>query len=416
MPYMGGLRPGVFPIQDFKLSRVMEIARDVWMVEGYISSNFLKNPPSCNCFVMRDGDMVLLIDTGTYAFYRDPILDILKRYRREGAKRLVLMLTQGHFDHVANNDLVLEAGYDDVRFLLPEVELTTIDLYNHWNNDMADMLTYYNPFRMLPMEGPTVIVNLASRVSTRLAQAIFRMNSRILFRGIRNLADRAEMLTPKSLVWKTFGDVELAGWEVGRFFAVHDGTHSPGHCSFYDPENRLMLTGDATLEINPPFFNGSMEACIDYMGRFKRLAEQGMIELATDAHRSSIWTRRLQEEAQYDPLHPLQTKDMMQGKDECAEFYGFFEDYYNAMKSLTLGILSRLGEATIPRIVEEFRASKDRYARFKTAIAFPKLPSRTDVMVANILKETKAPRRVEGENIIFSPPRTDQAEGRSASV
>jgi len=49
-------------------------------------------------------------------------------------------------------------------------------------------------------------------------------------------------------------------------------------------------------------------------------------------------------------------------------------------------------------------ASENPYARFKTIIAFPRLPSRIDVMVANILKECEAPRRIEGKKIIFSPP------------
>ncbi len=404
MPYKGGLYPGIFPIKDFRRSRVMEIAPDIWMIEGYISSNFLKNPPSCNCFVLRDGDLVLLVDTGTYGFYREPILQILRRYRKEGARRLVLMLTQGHFDHVGNNDLILEAGYDDVRFLLPEVELTTIDLYNHWNNEAVELLEYYNPFRMLPMEGPTIVPNLASRLSIDLARAIFRLNTKILFRGIKTLADRAEVLPPESRVRKQFGDVELRGWEVGRFFAVHDGTHSPGHISFYDPEQKVFLTGDATLEINPPFFNGSMDACIEYMGRFRRLAEQGYVELATDAHRSSLWTQRLQDEAEYEPIHPLQKADVVTGKDDCAAFYGFFEEYFKVLKAETLGILERLGQATIPEIVEEFRASRNPYVRFKNIIAFPKLPSRTDVMVANILKEANVPRRREGDRIIFAPP------------
>ena len=101
------------PDRELKQSRVMEIAPDIWMIEGYLSTNFFFKPPSCNCFILRDGDLVLLIDTGAYCHYRDKMLTILERYRRDGAKRLVLMLTQGHFDHVGNNDVIREAGYSE---------------------------------------------------------------------------------------------------------------------------------------------------------------------------------------------------------------------------------------------------------------------------------------------------------------
>jgi len=397
-----GLIPGRFPTGDLKLSRVLEVSPDITMIEGYISDDFFFKPPSCNCFVLRDEDMVLLVDTGTYPFYRETILDQLRKHKAEGAKRLVLMLTQGHFDHVANNDVILEAGYDDVRFLLPQVEVGIVDLYNHWTGDFKAMLDYYNPYRQMPMVFPTAVINLTSRLSTGLAQALMSRNCKMLFKGINTIADRAEILPPDSRVKKTYGDVEFMGWEVGRFFAVHDGTHSPGHLSFYDPKDKVFLTGDATLEINPAFFDSSLYTCIEMMGEFKRFAEQGYVETATDAHRSSIWALRLAESFQYEPLSPMQAVDMARGKDECAAFYAFFEDYYAALRDEVLGALSRLGEATVPELVEEFEASSEPHAQFKTVLAFPRIPSRVDVMVANVMKEAEIPRRREGDKIIFS--------------
>jgi len=402
-PYIPGLT------DELKRSRVIEIAPDIWMLEGYISTNFFKKPPSSNCFILRDEDMVLLVDTGTYPFYRESMLKILRRYKRNGAKKLVLMLTQGHFDHVCNNDVILEAGYDDVQFLLPEAEVSTIDLSGHWNREFVELMEYYNPFQAMPMVWPTAPINLASRRSTELAQSLLKYTTARLFRGINTLADRAVILPDSSKVKRKFGDVKFSGWEVGRFFAIHDATHSPGHVSFYDPKFEVFLTGDATLEINPPFFNSSMDQCIKMAGKFRQFAEQGFVKLATDAHRSSIWAARLAEELKYEPLHRVQTLDMAHGKKECIEFYTFFEDYYIALKTETLKALSRLGEADVPQLVEEFKASPDKRARFKVAAKFPRLPSRLDVMVAVILKEAKAPRRKEGDRIIFSPPpKTDK--------
>jgi hypothetical protein len=378
-----GLVPGRFPTRELKRSRVIEVSPDITMLEGYISDSFFFKPPSCNCFVMRDGDMVLLVDTGTYPFYRQTILDVLDGHRRDGAKRLVLMLTQG-------------------RFLLPEVEVPILDLYHHWTGDFEAMTEYYNPYREFPMVFPTAAVNVASRISTGLARSLLSRNCKMLFRGINTLANRAEVLRLDERVDRSFGDVSFKGWEVGRFLAVHDATHSPGHLSFYDPEDKVFLTGDATLEINPAFFDSSLETCIEMMGRFRRFAELGHVEAATDAHRSSIWAQELAEAFGYDPLDPVQTVDVARGGEECASLYGFFEDYYTALKREVLAALTRLGEATVPELVEEFEGSQDPSARFKTTLAFPRVPSRVDVMVANVMKENGVPRRREGERIVFT--------------
>jgi len=398
-----GIIPGRFPLEDFKRCRVIEITRDITMIEGYISSEFFFKPPSSNCFVLRDEDTVLLVDTGTYPFFRDPILEILRKHKKDGAKKLVLMLTQGHFDHVANNDVILEAGYDDVRFLLPEAEVPTIDLYHHWTGDFKAMMEYFDPYREFPMVFPTAAVRIAGRMSTKLAQSMLSNSCKMLFRGINTLADRAEILAMDNRVEWKFGDVSFRGWEVGRFLAIHDATHSPGHLSFYDPKDKVFLAGDATLEINPAFFDSSLKTCITAMGQFRRFAEQGHVEVATDAHRSSIWMKEVMHAVNEQPVHPIQVADAAWGNEECQAFFRFFEDYYVALKGEVLDALARLGEATVPELVEEFKSSGDPYARVKIALVFPKLPSRVDVLVANVMKEAGIPHRKEGNRILFRP-------------
>src|SRR4030042_4213646 len=90
--------------KELRRSFTREIAPDVWMLEGYISDYFLLKPASSNVFLLRDGDSLLMLDTGTYPFYRARMLELMRRYRADGVKRINLMLTQGHFDHASNND------------------------------------------------------------------------------------------------------------------------------------------------------------------------------------------------------------------------------------------------------------------------------------------------------------------------
>ncbi|MFZ5645910.1 MAG: hypothetical protein ACOY46_20330 [Bacillota bacterium] len=393
------------PPDELKYSRILEIAPEVWMVEGYISADFFGKSPSSNVFILRDGDLVFLLDTGMYPYFKESILKVLRRCKSEGAKRLVLMDSQGHNDHAANNDVILEAGFEDTRFLLPENEVDVIDFGNFFVNDMFEQEEYFDPYAVFPLDYPPVnMISLVNNVSRDASKALLRFLGLAMMSGVNHLADQAEILTMDSRVSRKLGDMEFLGWEVGRFFAIHDGSHSPGHITLYDPKYKILLTGDVTVEINPPFMNTSMERLIEYSEKYRRLSEQGVVEIASDSHRSTLWWSRIMEEVNMEPLHRLQLTDVLYGKDQCATFFQVFENYYKDVKNEMLSSLAKLKEATILQVVEEFKASKKPSARFKSSMIWPWLPNRMEVAAAVILKEAGAKRRKEGEQILFSLP------------
>ncbi len=43
-----------------------EILPNVWMIGGYISSNFFMKPPSSNIYILLDEGVIYLIDTGNH--------------------------------------------------------------------------------------------------------------------------------------------------------------------------------------------------------------------------------------------------------------------------------------------------------------------------------------------------------------
>jgi glyoxylase-like metal-dependent hydrolase (beta-lactamase superfamily II) len=397
LPYIPGLD------KELKRSRVLELTDDVWMLEGYISNDFLFKPASSNIFMLRDGDTLLILDTGTYPIYRERMLEIMRMYRKDGVKRLVLMVTQGHFDHACNNDVILESGFSEWSFLLTEPERKVIEFLPDWMRDWRDLEEYYDPYAMFPARGSTAVINLAGRLSTALARSLLRANFAMLFRGVRTLAEKAEILYLKDRVERRFGDVTLTGWEVGRFFAVHDASHTPGHISLYDAEKKLMLSGDVTIEINPAFFYSSLDRCIDYCSRFRRMAEQGFIELASDSHRTSTFFPLVYEQFGMEPLHEIQLVDAARGREECIAFFEVLGGFYSILKREVMEAHSRVGEATVLEIMEEMSASPDPAVKLKMAMSFPKFPNRPEVMVARVLKDTGARRRIEKKRILFSP-------------
>ena len=124
---------------------VTEIAKDVVEYEGFSGANFFLEPPTGNLFFMRDRDMVLMMDSGHHPFIRPKILEILNKFRKEGARELVLVMSHGHWDHGKNNDIIYEAGYDKVRFILPENEFATLNIPVHMTGSYAKAREYYDP-------------------------------------------------------------------------------------------------------------------------------------------------------------------------------------------------------------------------------------------------------------------------------
>jgi glyoxylase-like metal-dependent hydrolase (beta-lactamase superfamily II) len=373
------------------------------MIEGYVGDEFLTRPPSSNVYLLRDGDTLLILDTGKHAFYRERILRIVDRYRKDGVKRITLMLTQGHFDHAFNNDVVLDTGLE-WRFLLPAPEVDRLDFVDDVLQDLVMLGEYEDVLTtMFSWSRETAAIRVIEKLSRRLAQKLLRLSFTRLMSGARTLVERAEILSLESRSRRRFGSVELPGWEVGRFFAIHDASHTPGHISLYDAENKLLLSGDVTVEINPAFFYTSMKACTEAAGWFRQMAEEGFIELAADSHRSRTFFPDLFDKYRISPMHETQLADAIRGKAACRAFFGAFEDYYRTLREEVGAAHRRIGRATVGEIVEELRGSPQAAVRMKSAMKFPAFPSRMDVLVASVLKESGVKPDPEGERIVLSP-------------
>ncbi len=390
-------------LKELQQSSVREIAKDVWLIEGYLGDNFLNVPPSSNCYMMRDGDAMYIVDTGYYPLYRARMIDIINRYKKEGVKRVVLMLTQGHFDHASNNVILEECGLP-WQFLLPEPEVKTINFLDNFLEDIESIGEYEDVFTtMFPMKGQMMALRAANAVSTKLAKKLLSLSIGQIMGGIKTLADKATILYLKDRVTKRFGNTELIGWETGRFFIIHDAAHTPGHISVYDPENKMLLTGDVTIEINPAFFYSSVGKLIEASKAFADITKDGFVELVADSHRSKTFTSMLYEKHKINILHETQLGDEIRGKDKCEAFLRTFHKYYSDLKKGVGDAHARVGAAEVKDIVEELNALPNAAVQFKKALFFPDFPSRMDVLVAEILKETGVKPRREGNKILLAP-------------
>jgi glyoxylase-like metal-dependent hydrolase (beta-lactamase superfamily II) len=381
--FRGDPKPEV--VKEFKHSRIDEVGPDFWRLEGYSGHPFSEKQSCSNHYVVRDRDTVVVFDSGIYLHYRERLLNKIREYEVKGMKRFILLNSHGHIDHVANNDIILEVDFPEVRFLLPEPELQVLDWNRYLLNDLKEIEEYYDPKTI----GEAFVKPYESGLS------------------LATMADRAEPLSLNSRVKHKYGDVELEGWELGRLFVIHDGSHSPGHCCLYDPENKILAVGDLTLEVNPPSMDASLDGCIEVARKFRRLAEQGYVETVVDSHRASSFLPAVYEGINVEPFSEILMKPWARGRDECVEsFRVWSEDYYTTLKEQVLAAHSRLGEATVGEIIEELKKSTNQMIMSKIAFSFPNRPSRLGVWVSVVLKESGAQRRKVGEQTIFTTPKS----------
>lgn len=320
--------------------RVVEIADQAWLVEGRGGAGFPGGPQSGNTFVLHDEGFAVLLYADRCPAKLPRIMAILSRLIERGASELLVLPADDRGAHPE-----LGAGYRKVRVLVPT----------------PGQAPQANP------PGP----------------------------------GRVEILDQESLLECGFGSLMCKGWPVGRFWALPESA-GPGLVSLYDPHQKLMISGEATLEINPGAGGNSPAECIEICRRNLEMVEQGLILLASDRWRSSRhWPQALMERG-LSPLSRPQTADAALGQEECRELYRGWLGYFTALRDEALLAHSRIGDATIREITEELAKSSNPNVRFRMGLEENPLAG-LEPLVAGVMEESRASRRVEGGRVLFSP-------------
>ena len=216
------------------------------------------------------------------------------------------------------------------------------------------------------------------------------------------IIDKAEPLYLKNRVTRKYGSTVVHGWPLGRFFLIHDASQSPGHICIYDPLNKFMITGDATLEINMPFMDADLGNIIRTCQDCLKMTEEGYITFAADSHRSAQWANTLKSWG-VDPLDPVEILDYAKGKDQCIAHYKMWLAYFSNMWDEVVRVHKALGEATVDEIMAELKKSTNKYVKFRMGFPTSACPIKFEITIATVLQETGAKRRVDKGRILFTP-------------
>lgn len=382
-----------------KIDNLMqEVLPDVWRIEGSLSHNFWSSAPSSTTYVLRDEDKVYIIDPGTIPYYKKKIIDLVSMYEKNGVKEVIMLVTQGHFDHAMNCDVVKETGLP-WKFYLPEEEIaTTRSMISDLMNDYDELEKWEDVYALEFSGNP--LFEMTEKKSHRLTKNVLKqIAEETVGHDDNHMVDEAIILRSSSRITQKYGSVTLTGWKLGRFFISFDGSHSRGHICIYDPKYKIIFSGDTTIEINPPFLYSSMDKLIDITTKYKTMAHEGYIVYTMDAHRShdmnEVFKAKGIQANNYETMMYTSTSSDSEG------FFDFFCTYYKEMKKEILAAHHRIGRATIDDIVKELLKSENKYIKFKASIKWPELPSRLDVTVAVVLRDAgTSPIEVNGKIVI----------------
>ncbi|GEM_PF-1802794 len=331
------------------LKRVEEMAPDCWWIEGFFPNVFFGSQVTCNSYLIKDGRDLVLVDNGRNPVYQEKLLALIDSYRGQ-VDRLYMTLTQGHLDHAGNNDILEEVGIEETHFLLNERELPVLEYTGDWLADFKARGQFYNWFEDLTTVLP-LIAQIAS-YSPQIAEQVINTILGAVFPPFQSMKDRVEPLRMADLKTFKFGSVSLQGWPLGRLVLIADCAHSPGHVSIYDPEHKIMLCGDVTIEINPVLLYSSVNGLIRYNSLYKQMADEGYIEIAADGHRSRTSWGKVVAGFPAALRDDVLEGDYIVGRDNCMRFFEIFERYHRGQREGVIEAHRKLGTATIPEIAE----------------------------------------------------------------
>jgi glyoxylase-like metal-dependent hydrolase (beta-lactamase superfamily II) len=251
------------------LGQVHRIDEQTLLVQGQELNIDANQPDVANALVHRTGDTVVIVDTGVTDAFRRALKAAVGEFG--DAKRLLLLTTHGHTDHVGNNDLVDEIASE--RGIAAEHFVPARDV-----GQMLDPVDYWT-------KAFSPIVDLTSFPAPADLSAGFVVS---LFQPLRPFGATTRTYEELPMQRLDLGPVPVNGWSFadGAVSVIRSQGHCSGHVIVYLRDSRLLHLGD---EDNGPC--GSMPDADQVkvqsvFGLAMSLIASGSVQTITDGHGS----------------------------------------------------------------------------------------------------------------------------------
>ncbi len=245
----------------------LEVADRTWLVTGRPMNLAALEADVANALVHVAGDTLYLVDSGATPDFREPLRRV---FGQAGAvRRIVLVNTHGHPDHVGNNGIVHELDAADVEHWLPRADLPIMhDSGAYFSANFADVDAY----QPLPMP--------ADQMADGLHTMFDPLDTHL--EGARRFEDA--VLEPLAV-----GGVPWPGWRItDDLWVLRSGGHTAGEVVAYLPKVRALHLSDESNGSYPTFHDSDPDKCLATIQRSIDAIGSGGVDALTDGHHFAV--------------------------------------------------------------------------------------------------------------------------------
>lgn len=364
------------------LGDVIQLAHNLWFVEGEMPEDSNKDPDPANVLVYRSGDRLYLMDSGVGPKMRTSIQRLLQE--AGPIESFTLLNSHSHLDHVCNNDLTHAVAARAKAHFLSEEGLPGLDAPGHFADLFLRLEEHFDP--LTGYQSNRLKFRFVGALRDLLClfidpQQVWRFFMSVTLAKFRPVHDSRETIQAYETLPKQelcIGDVTWSGWVVGDddVWVLEERGHTPDEVLFYIPEYRLLHTADMTFPLFPTWPDSDGALVRNMLHRCMAMVQAGAVALLTDSHHHQVYRGRR------DITVFLET---ILVDHEC--FREILAEILQEQDGLTVGeIYAHLNRHHREPVVEKYLASE-----------FPHSPpSLQNVIVASLLEmgyEAQGPRR-----------------------
>ncbi len=214
------------------LGKVQRVDDRTVLVLGQELNVEAKQPDVANALVHRTGDTIVIVDTGVTEPFRDALRAAVNQSGDGEVKRLLLLTTHGHTDHVGNNDLVdeiaSERGIPAEHFVPARDVGQMLDPVDYWTRAFSNIVD------LTPMPAPADL------------SAAFVVS---LFQPLRPFGATTRTYEELPMQRLQLGPFPINGWSFAD--ASVSVVRSQGHCAghvivggFWRSSQQDLMRGD----------------------------------------------------------------------------------------------------------------------------------------------------------------------------
>ena len=221
-----------------------------------------------NVVLHRAGDTLYLIDTGDTESFRAHLHEAADRLRP--FRRVVLINTNGHVDHIGNNDIVHELGAEGVDHFISVHDVPTL----------RDNVGYF----AVDFERVAPYVDLGKSPTDYSHDLV------ALFGPIEPNLETVRVLESLPLEALEIGGQVFPGWRFGEdVYVLKSHGRTAGQVVVYIPAAGLLHLSDETNSYFPPWHDSSAFNTINLLLRVREVLDSEEVKFLSDSRHHRLY-------------------------------------------------------------------------------------------------------------------------------